>query len=262
VLKAERVAFNPNSIEVEAGSEIFKERKKTTPVTQNTTIPDSYKKASRKTDEKEFINSKKEDAELIILKARNDAQMIVDNAKQEAERAQSQAYNKGFEKGYAEGHDASEEEARQLKLKAEALLKEARHEREQALAGLERQSVSLITDILDKLIGEAARVNPQIIMHLVKTGLRNIPSNASVRIRVSPADADIVGENIDKLGLSTRPEVVTDSLMRAGDCVIETSSGNIQSGLGGQWQLMKADLAYLMGGADTAENDNASPKET
>jgi flagellar assembly protein FliH len=259
VLKAAIVEFNPNSVEVEIGNEFSKEQQRPTPVTQNTTIPTvAYaKKMSRKMDENEFVESKKDEAELIILKAKNDAQMITDDAKRESERMQNEAQSKGYEKGYAEGYDTGASQAKQLKQEAESLLKEAGKKREEALAGLERQSVTLVIDIIDKLLGEAAKLNPQIVLHMVRTGLRGLPSDTSVKIRVNPSDAKIVEENIDRLGLSARPEIVTDISMDVGGCIIETSGGNIQSGLRDQWQSMRADLVYLMGSA-SADGDSVA----
>jgi flagellar assembly protein FliH len=201
----------------------------------------------------DVLNEARGEAEIIILKARNEARIISDNARKEIDGLRGEAEEEARGKGYGDGFNKGASEAEALKREAEQTLREARAERDELLSGMEPRAVGLIIKIMEKLLGAAVKINPQIILHLIREGLSCATGSESVRIRVSPDDYTVVQDHFNEImefAGSSDAQLVKDASLNPMDCIIETSYGNIDSGLDQQFESLKADLLYTLNGAE------------
>jgi flagellar assembly protein FliH len=202
-----------------------------------------------------LLEEARERADRLLTQAKSEANQLLKDAatqseslRQAAEQAaEKEGHASGYEAGYAEGRAAAEviqEEARQEKENALSLLES------QVKSQVESQAVELITRILEKLVGDAPRFHPEIILHLVKSGLRETTATGDITVRVSPADAEMVAENIAEIAPAggTQIEVVSDASLARMDCLIETPIGSIDSSLEKQFALLKEDLHHILNG--------------
>lgn len=209
---------------------------------------------------KEAKNKAKDEALRIVDKASMQAGKMLDDAKKEIDRRRetfeaqlekdkAQALLQAEEKGYADGYKKGEADANVLIKKAEAIKDEAIKERQEAIARLEPQMVEMILGICDKLIG-ANLVKPDVIVHLARQGLAQTSFNGDVALRVSKDDYEHVLAAKDELmGLvpgGYEIEIVKDFSLSAGDCLIETQFGLIDSSLNMQLEEVKESLRLIL----------------
>ena len=190
-------------------------------------------------------------AKAILERARNEAAAISEDAERETERLRAEALERARGQGYDEGFAKGLGDGEAMKREAERIFDEIYKEREAIVRGMEPKMVGLIIKILDKLIGEAARVNPQIIQKLIREGLSAVVGSEGAKLRVSPEDYDTVRGHwgaVTEYAGSNAVELVKDASLNRMDCVIETQYGNIDSSLEQQFEALKADLLYTLGG--------------
>jgi flagellar assembly protein FliH len=224
------------------------------PVTLNSTIKGlpSREYARPKTKD-EFLDEARDEAEMIILKARNEAQIIIGNSEKEMDGIRERAEAEARAAGYKEGFERGSSEAEALRLEAERTLKEARVERDRLLSDMEPRTVNLIIKILEKLLGGAVKINPGIILHLIREGLSGAAGTEGVKIRVSPGDYEFAQTHFDAVAESAGSrdvELVKDAALKPMDCVIETAYGSIDSSLDQGFEALKADLLYTLNDAE------------
>ena len=252
IYKASSVIVDDNAVKIDVGHAHETERINT--VTPGGNTGNEPHKADEYGKSKEdLLGGAFSEAEIILQNARNEARLITENTIRETDRlraealesARSQGYNEGFNKGVADW-DA-------IKREAEQILFEAYAEREEIIKNMEPQMVHLINKILSKLLGDYARLNPEIILKLIHEGFSVVVGSDGVKLRVSPEDYGLVREHFDKVteyAGSNSVELVKDASLKPMDCVIETSYGNIDSSLDQQFEALKADLLYTLSCAE------------
>jgi len=189
-----------------------------------------------------------DEAEQIVQKAKGEALLITDNAKWELNKLKVKAEEDARSQGHAEGLNKGMKEAEAVLRDAEKELKEAQTKREEILKSTEPQIVELIAKILEKLVGNIHKTNPQIILHLVREGLSESVGSDDMKLKLSPDDYDYVQEHFDEISEqvgSRKIELVKDAALKPMDCVIETAYGNVDSSLDQQFESLKADLVQL-----------------
>jgi len=181
-----------------------------------------------------------------LASAQAEQSKILATANAEAERiatqAREQAYKEGLAKAVAEGDE--------IRARAERELVFAKDERLKMQQNLEPEILSLITDILDKLLGDSVKINPNIITHLIKQGLYSSSINGEIKILVSQHDYEEVVKHKEAFMKltdgSVRLEIVKDLSLDKTDCLIQTPIGDIDCSLNQQYEALKSNLIYIL----------------
>jgi flagellar assembly protein FliH len=197
--------------------------------------------AKRQADE--IINSAQEEHDRVVKDAYDNAMEIMENAKSEGF---STGYKEGYDQGYQEGYGASEvliDEANELKHNATLHY-------EQIIQNSEGQLMDLVMEITQKVLEKEMDDDDEIIFNLVKKGLGRLTQTELLKIRVSEADyINLVSMKkrilplLDKVG---DIQIVQDDNMSKGDCIMETDSGNIDSGVQTQLDYIKTAFEALL----------------
>ena len=196
----------------------------------------------------DLLEEAEKKAEIIILKARNEAQLIKDNTETEIKKLRAETEEGARKQGYDEGFKKGAQEAEKLKGEARETLRDMQDKREDTLRGIEPQAVELISKILGKLVGGAVKINPQIILYLIREGLSESTGTEGTKIRISPDDFNYVQEHFNEITMysgSQDIELIKDAGLKPMDCIIETAYGNIDSSLNQQLESLQADLLYI-----------------
>jgi flagellar assembly protein FliH len=190
----------------------------------------------------------------ILETARKDAERIVSEARTmlsvERNEALEEAKTRGYKQGYADGHREGTEEAKSLVDEAEALKEHTKREREAALENFEPKLVELIMNILDKIALTTLRINPAVVLNLIKQGLSESSFNEDIILRVSKDDYELVLSHKDDILAHVHGgaelEIVADHSLGVGDCLIETPFGVVDSSINMQLDEIKQDLAHIL----------------
>lgn len=171
-------------------------------------------------------------------------------AEADIEAARTEAYNEGMQSGYNEGLARANDEVRAAWNELELAREQFNLECEQYINEIEPEMVRTLTAIYEKVIQINLSDQQDVIVKLLHNTLSQVESNRNYLIHISANDYAFVSENRDKLVTASMPEDVTidiveDFAMKAGDAMIETSSGIYDCGVGTQMETLRKKLEIL-----------------
>lgn len=191
----------------------------------------------------EIIKTAQDEYERVVKDAYDNAMEIMENSKKEGF---SEGYKEGYDAGYKEGYEASElliSEAQEIKDRSLAQYQELIETSESSL-------INLVLEISKKILQKELEDDDDLIFNLVKSGLRRITQTTVLKIRVSESDyINLVSMKKRILPLLDKVDdivILQDDNMQKGDCVIETDSGNIDSGIQTQLDFVRATFEELL----------------
>lgn len=186
----------------------------------------------------------------IIEEANSEAQRILENAQQQREAIYAASSEQGYNEGYNEGFNSGMSQANTIIQQATELKELLDHRRNQMYREAETELMEMTLDIARKVIGEELNQNPEVIISLIKQALAKCAFKEKLVIRVSEYDYDYVNTNKDKIIMLTEGindlEVCSDKALPKGSCIVETSSGEINSGIHVQFNEIQKAFEYLI----------------
>lgn len=177
------------------------------------------------------------EAQDIISKAHKDAEEIKTKAKAlycQVEEKMEKSRKKGFEEGKEEGFAKVTEELTRIQ-----------KEHHEVMHKVEREGVSLIYEIAQKIIGDALNTSDDALIGMIRQALLSSMGN-ELMIFVNPADLDRIKSQESKL-MSVLQAIQTMQIkasenIQPGGCVIESELGSIDARLDLQMDAIKKAL--------------------
>lgn len=160
-----------------------------------------------------------------------------------AQREQ-QAWKKGHEAGQAESRAVFEQQAVKLREELSKALHDFSAERDTYFQRVEEQVVRLTLAIARKILHREAQVDPLLLTGILRVALEKIGSSTNVRLRAHPSDIQIWRDYFaQKTENFPVPELIGDSEIQAGQCILETEIGTTEIGL--DTQLKEIEQGFL-----------------
>lgn len=186
----------------------------------------------------------------IIEEANSEAQKILADAQQQRDEIYAASSEQGYNDGLNEGFNQGMDQANTIIQQAAELKELLDHRRIQMYREAESELMEMTLDIARKVIGDELVQNPEVIISLIKQALAKCAFKEKLVIRVSEYDYDYVESNRDKIIMLTEGindlEVYSDKALPKGSCIVETSSGEINSGIQVQFNEMQKAFEYLI----------------
>jgi len=172
--------------------------------------------------------------------------------------------SEGFEKGYLEGRRYAEQELEQEKSRLEAklgqkikeldeLMTALKKEISEGVLSLDREILSLLKLMAQKLLFKEALKDETLILRVIREALKEVVEGARVKIRVHPREAEFL-RRFDLSALSEKSfptlEIIEDSSVTPGGCLIETNFGLVEATLERRWEELLKALEEASGGAN------------
>jgi len=199
---------------------------------------------------RDIVDQATREAGNILTKAREEAEKLVADAKLSTEQDRAAVLLEAEKRGYQEGLDKGNVEADAIVDQANDYKSETETQREAAITRLEPELVELIIRIVKKLISDTAKVNPQVVLHLIRQGLKQTSFTGDITLRVSKEDYDNAVSHKEDLLKSVeggaKLKIMKDVALSAGDCLIETPFGIIDSSLDMQFEEVKDSLRLIL----------------
>ena len=199
---------------------------------------------------KDIVDTATREAGTILSKAREEADAILAEAKLSTEQERAAVLLEAEKRGYETGMEKGNTEADAIIGKANDYKDETASQREAAITQLEPELVELIIRIVKKLISDTAKVNPQVVLYLIRQGLKQTSFTGDITLRVSSEDYDDVASHKEDLLKSVEGgaslKIMKDVALSAGDCLIETPFGVIDSSLDMQFDEVKESLRLIL----------------
>lgn len=163
-----------------------------------------------------------------VSNALSEAQTIIEAAKRrsaeidaDAERVRSQAHERGFEEGFAQGlREASEAAVR--------LIKEGSTIQERLALEAARLGVAIATNI----IGEQIKVSPDIVAQIARRALQESIVSEKVILIVHPNDEAVLAgirDELKKLSGGSTVVIESDAGLSRGGCIVKTDFGEVDA---------------------------------
>ena len=168
-------------------------------------------------------------------------------------------HSQGLEAGFAEGRVAGLEEGREAGLVEgrneglEAVRQEAEKIQAltlacaQAIEKIEEETgealLNLAVNIARQVLRNTLKAEPERILDVVREILQVDGSHQGIlKLRVNPADLDLIDEYLQKDGTVTHWRLQADMSIDRGGCIAETALGNIDATLQTRWQRVVSTL--------------------
>lgn len=186
----------------------------------------------------------------IIEEANLEAQKILDEVHHEREAIHQQTAEQGYQEGYDAGYTEGLNTAEAIIQQAALLKKQLDDRAERMYREAECELMSMTLDIARKVIGEELTLNPDVSLSLIKQAIAKCAFKSKLSIRVSEEDYDYVNENKNRIIMLTEGindlEIICDKALPKGSCIVETTSGEINSGIDVQMNEIKKAFEYMM----------------
>jgi flagellar assembly protein FliH len=199
----------------------------------------AFDEVQRKTDEAQVLTQQAErEAEQIISNANNKAAEIENEVRQTLEKKKKNARDSGREEGHEAGFAEGKAEVDRLIERTQTMLERAQDQRSKILKETEQEIVDLVLLISRKVIKVISENQRNIIVSNVLEALRKVRAKGDIIIRVNLADLQLATDHKQEFikimeGVKSI-QIVEDSTVDSGGCIIETDFGEIDARISSQ----------------------------
>jgi flagellar assembly protein FliH len=210
----------------------------------------AFQEVKRKTDEAQALKLQAQDeAEQILADANLKAQEIKEEARASFDTERKEAQQKGWEAGREAGYAEGKAEADRLIKRTQVMLERAQDKRAEILAETEQEIIDLVLLISRKVIKVISEGQRGVIISNVQQALRKVKARGNVIIRVNMADVKLTTEHTQNFiqlieGVKSI-QVVEDSSVDTGGCIIETDFGEIDARISSQLAELESKILEI-----------------
>jgi flagellar assembly protein FliH len=213
----------------------------------------------------EILNQAQLEAEEIRHAAQNEADAWWKSRRDEDEAVIEEARLQGHEEGYSSGRLHAQQE---IRLEWESQMKEAQEAVEQAyitkeriIAEAETFLVDLSTLIAGKLVSRQLADAPDLALQLFAQALARRKEQGVITLCVAPGQFSFVQAAKDELILvldsQAELQIVPDSSVGDGGCIVRSSFGSIDARIDTQLSAIRAELLRVAAHAAEEGNNDA-----
>lgn len=183
-----------------------------------------------------------------------EAQAEIDEMRKEAEKnisfLKKRSMEEGRQQGYEEGRMQAMAELENAKKELEMQAKAIEQEYQRLVDKLEPKFIQTLTGIYEEVFKVDLKDYKNILMHVIGNTIRQIEGSKDFLVHISRTDYEKVLEQKEKLmsGLPTQGvsvELIADATLHENECMIETSSGIYDCGVGVQLDELTRKLRLL-----------------
>ncbi|MDR3167744.1 MAG: flagellar assembly protein FliH [Treponema sp.] len=199
----------------------------------------AFQEVKRKTEEAQTIKQgAEEEAERILEEARQKAREFEAAARSSLEKERRDAEEQGQLAGREAGYQEGSAEVNRLIERTRLVLERAQDKRGEILAETEQQIIDLVLLISRKVIKVISENQRNVVVSNVVQALRKVKGRGNIIIRVNMADVKLTTEHtknfIQMMEGTNTIQVVEDSSVDSGGCIIETDFGEIDARISSQ----------------------------
>ncbi len=161
----------------------------------------------------------------------------------QAPRREETAHQDGFRKGQAAGEEKAAARLDSVVARFAQTIEELAGQRLLLRREAEADVVNLALAIARRILNRELSTDPEALLGVVKAALGRLEAREIDRVRVHPADAPLVKQHLERLGLPQKIEVAADAALERGAAVFETSRGQLDASVETQLQEIQRGLA-------------------
>ena len=199
----------------------------------------AFAEVKRQTDEAQVLKQQaEEEAERIIADAKEKANDIEAEGRKSLENERREAKEQGKTEGKEDGYAEGKAEVDRLIERTQVVLERAQDKRAEILSDTEKEIIYLVLLITRKVIKVISENQRDVIISNVVEALRKVKAKGNISIKVNFADLKLATEHKQDFialmeGVKTI-NIVEDSSVDKGGCIIETDFGEIDARIASQ----------------------------
>ena len=186
----------------------------------------------------EIVKNAEATASEVVANAHAEADRIIAAARAEEEKIRSEAHETAYKEGYDQGYANGQEEVNRLIERIHRMIEGIMVRREQILKETEQQIVELVILITRKVVKVIADTQKTTIINNILAALKKVKARGKVTLRVNIEDLKLAsvnaGEFIKRVENVEGIEVIEDSTVDRGGCIVETDFGAIDARIASQ----------------------------
>jgi flagellar assembly protein FliH len=187
-----------------------------------------------------------EEAEKIAADARQKAEELETQTRSTLEDEKKAALEEGREAGRLEGYEDGKVEVQRLIERTQTVLERAQDKRGEILAETEQEVINLVLLMTRKVVKVIADSQREVVISNVVQALRKVRDRGNIIIHVNLADLKLTTDHtknfIQMLEGVKSIQVVEDSSVDAGGCIIETDFGEVDARIASQLAELEAKI--------------------
>jgi flagellar assembly protein FliH len=191
----------------------------------------------------------REEADRILADAKRQAEGLVDDTRRTLDDERKAALDEGREAGRLEGYAEGKVEVDRLIERTQVVLERAQDKRGEILTETEKEIISLVLLIARKVVKVIADNQREVIISNVVQALRKVRDRGNIIIHVNLADLKLATEHvkdfIKMLEGAKSIQVVEDSSVGPGGCIIETDFGEIDARISSQLAELESRILEI-----------------
>jgi flagellar assembly protein FliH len=194
----------------------------------------AFEEVKRKNDQALKIRRDAESAaEKALREAEAKIQAFEAQAKARVDEVTKEAHKEGFDQGREEGFKEGKNEVERLVNRLHVILDRAMDKRAEILEQTEAQVIELVLMISRKVVKTISENQKNVVLSNIAQALRKLKTRSDVIIRVNIADLQMTTEHskdfIEMAENAKKVNIVEDSAVDRGGCIIETDFGEIDA---------------------------------
>ncbi|MDR0322880.1 MAG: flagellar assembly protein FliH [Treponema sp.] len=224
----------------------------------------AFREVQRGTDESLVIKQRaEEEAERIIADAGIKAAEIENEARLSLENIQKEARDKGREEGREDGYGEGKAEVDRLIERTQTILERASNKRGEILSETEQQVIELVLLIARKVVKTISENQRDVIIPNIVEALRKVKAKGDIIIRVNLVDLQMATEHkedfIRLMEGANSIQLVEDTKVDPGGCIIETDFGEIDARIASQLAELESKILEISPSKSTIQGTIPQP---
>jgi flagellar assembly protein FliH len=199
----------------------------------------AFEEVRRKTNQAQKLRQEaEEEAAKLVAEAEKRVAELEATAASKVEAAEREAAKKGREEGREEGYKEGVAEVERLVGRLHVILDRAMDKRAEILAETETQVIELVLLVAKKVVKVISENQKSVVVQNIQQALRKLKTKSDVIVRVNLADLQLATEHVKDFVQMTenakKLQIIEDSTVDRGGCVIETDFGEIDARIASQ----------------------------
>jgi len=190
-----------------------------------------------------------EEADKVIAEARRQAEDLAAETRKTLDDERTAAIAEGKEAGRLEGYAEGRAEVERLIERTQTVLERAQDKRGEILTETEQEIINLVLRITRKVVKVISESQREVVVSNVVQALRKVRDRGNIIIHVNLADLKLATEHtkdfIRMLEGVKSIQVVEDSSIDPGGCIIETDFGEIDARISSQLTELETKITEI-----------------
>jgi flagellar assembly protein FliH len=191
----------------------------------------------------------REEADKVLADAKQQAESLMDETRKTLEDEKKAALEEGREAGRLEGYAEGKVEVDRLIQRTQVVLERAQDKRGEILIETEKEIIDLVLLITRKVVKVIADNQREVIISNVVKALRKVRDRGNIIIHVNLVDLKLTTEHtkdfIRVLEGVKSIQVMEDSSVDPGGCIIETDFGEIDARISSQLAELESKILEI-----------------